>query len=71
MSVFDGSVYRIRARFDDDPAMGVVTVHTDNPRAYFDGLERAGMAPSAARVHLLKYVIVDTDMNFGELEDED
>ncbi|WDM16707.1 hypothetical protein J3S85_37710 [Streptomyces lavenduligriseus] len=71
MSVFDGSVYRIRARFDDDPEMGVVTVHTDNPREYFDALVRSGLAPSAARVQLLKYVIVATDMNFGELEDED
>lgn len=70
MSVFDGDVYRIRARFSDNPDMGVVTVHTDNPRAYFEGLARADVSPSAARVELLKYVVVETDMNFGELEDE-
>nr|WSW58461.1 hypothetical protein OG513_07635 [Streptomyces sp. NBC_00998] len=70
MGVFDGEIYRVRSRFDDDPEMGIVTVYTDDPRGYFEGLEKHGIAPSAATVHHLNYVLSDTDLSFGNLEDE-
>lgn len=71
MGVFDGEIYRIRARFDDDPDLSPVTVYTDNPRGYFDGLAKHDLSPSAATVHLLTYVVHDTELSFGDyVEDE-
>jgi hypothetical protein len=66
VSVFDGEIYRIRARFDDDPYLHPVTVYTEDPRAYFDGLAKHDLSPSAATVHHLNYVVSDTDFSFGD-----
>ena len=71
MGVFDGEIYRVRSRFDDDPEMRLVTVYTDDPQGYFDGLAKHGIAPSASTVHHLNYVVSETDLSFGDLgEDE-
>jgi hypothetical protein len=71
MGVFDGEIYRIRARFDDDPDLGPVTVYTEDPRGYFDGLAKNDLSPTAATVDLLTYVTHATDYSFGDYYDDE
>jgi hypothetical protein len=72
MGVFDGSIYRIRAQWDNEPGWeGPYTakLYTDDPQGYFDALQ--GDMPDRATVHELHYVVSDTDFSFGEyVEDE-
>lgn len=71
MSVFDGELYRVRARFEEDQDLSPVTIYTADPARYFAALDGHGIAPSAATVHRLSYVVSDTEFSFGEYVGED
>jgi hypothetical protein len=66
MGVFDGSIYRIRVQWDDEPDWDgpyTVEVYTDDPAAY---LAHQDPRPDHASVHELHYTVRDTDFSYGD-----